>query len=627
MPPLQSHKSILPELLKDTWPRLQEYSRLLALHQDKLSPRQQQEIEQHVRIIKDKIVALAALDAKAQVSLLEWVQKYRELRVDSQYQPFSFDGHEYLREMYADPQQTMIFEKAAQMGASEWAISFALWACDTHLVTGIYAFPTDGDVADFSNTRVKPAIERCEHLSSQSNDINNVHLRQLGESLLYFRGMFAKGRVKSIPADFVIMDELDEANPANKAQAIERMSHSPYQWRMELSTPTLPDYGIDIEWQRSDQRYWHVACGCPEGIVLEDIFPACIGIDNAGDTDEDVYLRCPKCGTDRLNVCAPAVVGEYTGWIPRHPENKDIRGYHLSQLFGVGAVYPERGVSMRKLWTTWKNTRDIPEFYNSKLGMPYAGDRMPLNYDILAQCEGDWDLLRTGKGVFIGVDQGDQLHAVAITIDPNTGMAKIINAIVIDDPDPWPALIKWCQLYRDIVGVVDAMPDKNDARKLCQAFPDHFFMCYYSETQKDAIAADSDHQYHVVGAQDYFQENATPTPSNLQDRLDDGMKVSVNRTETLDRVVDRFLSTASGRGNGIWLPDGRVPIVKLMKDHLTGIAKIKRAKTTIVNGSRMETGEVEYIYVHTKPDHFAHAINYALIAAGLNIYTGWAGFI
>lgn len=508
---------------------------------------------------------------------------------------------------------------------SEFAISFALWAIDTHLMTGIYIFPTDGDVEDFSNTRVKSIIEGCEHLSSQCTNINNVHLRQIGESLLYFRGMAAKNRVKSIPADFVILDELDESNPANKAQAVERMSHSPYQWRLELSTPTLPDYGIDIEFQHSDQRYWHVACGCHEGVILEDVFPDCIKIDNAGDVDEDVYLRCPKCGKERLDVCEPARVGEYTGWIPRMPENKEIRGYHLAQLFSVGAKYPERGVSMRKLWTTWKNTRDIPEFYNSKLGMPYAGDRMPLSYDVLNKCEGDWGLLQTGKKICIGVDQGDELHAVAIKVDRNTGQARIINAVIIDDTDPWPALAEWIRMYTDIVGVVDAMPDKNDARKLCMAFPNKFFMCYYSDTAKDAITADATHSVVMVGR----QPNADPSKDKRtpQQRLDDGMKVVANRTETLDRVVDDFLKTARGDTNGLWLPDGQVPVVKVVKDHLTGMAKIKRAKTITVSGSRMETGEEEYVYVHTKPDHFAHAINYAMIASGLNIYTGWAGFV
>ena len=528
--------------------------------------------------------------AKTRTSLVEWALQHRELRVKGEFRPFGFDGHEYLRELYTEPADVVILEKAAQMGASEYGISRALHAVDTWGMTVLYLFPSDPDVEDFSNMRVRPAIARCDHLAEQCQDINNVHLRKIGAGILALRGMFSKRRVKSIPADFVIFDELDEANPANKAQAMERMSHSPWRWRMELSTPTLPDFGIDIEWQRSDQRYWHIACGgCREGVVLEDTFPDCIGVIGEGD-DAEVFLRCPKCGKDRLDPCEPAVVGEYRGWIPKKPEVKGIRGYHLTQLFSTA-------ISTREIWTTFKQTRDIAEFYNSKLGMPYAGDRMPLTADVLAACHGDWDLQRTAKDVCIGIDQGDENHVVVIKVDPNTGQRRVINAAVIEGPDPWPATLELCRLYREPRIVVDAMPDKNDARKLCEAFPGRAFMCYYSETQKDAIAVD------------------------MEDAEDAGRKVTVHRTETLDRIVDGFHWTAGGQSNGIVLPSVQVPICQLVKDHLSGIAKIKRQKWVTVPAGRQQTGEWEWVYVHVRPDHFAQAVNYANVAASLEINT------
>lgn len=878
--------------------------------------------------------------------LFDWVHRYRELRVGFDYRPFSLDGHEYLRELYTDPQQTTILEKAAQMGASEFAISLALWFVDTRMATAIYFFPTDNDVSDFSATRVRPAVERCEHLQEQVGDIDNIHLLKLSQSLLYFRGMFSKARTKSVPADFVIFDELDEAEPKNKAQAIERMSHSPWKWRLELSTPTLPDFGIDVEWRRSDQRYWHVACGCftgdtrivvrhkqthrvihksfyelrdvwseyealcfdnrrnkqrwraitafhhngrkqvvearfhggykvrctpshvffglsgkklkrieerpiesvvgrgpgkqqvlsvreilavggkgghnvvaapldldtcyvlgayvaegswatankqiaqisqserdhkgliarvqrwamnnglamnrqsgdlrvnlgprpdlknwfgqcgglcdakrvpaaimggtmdqvqafldgylagdgyarhertdkrgyrqprsihattvsrqlatdlvflsrrvgrpfqvhqhiapdrvlpqydltwtenglsdrdvrhgmsrvslesltpageemvyditvdechnyvlaesgavvhncHEGIVLEDVFPDCVGIAKEGTDEEEVYLRCPKCGKDRLNPCEPAQIGEYRGWVPKQPGNRNIRGYHFTQLFSTA-------ISTAEIWNTFKNTRDIPEFYNSKLGMPYAGDRMPLDPDTLSKCHGDWGLAQSGKHVLIGIDQGEDNHIIVMKPDPNTGCRRIINAVVVEGPDPWPQTISVCRQYEDVRIVIDALPERNEARRLCDMFPGRAFLCFYSEQQKDVISQDTD-----------------------DDDPDKGRKVTVHRTETLDRVVDGFLWTANGRRDGIVLPQSQIPICAVVKDHLGALAKVKRKP----GGMTEISGALEWVYMHIKADHFAHATNYATIAESIDVYPGWAGFV
>lgn len=568
-----------------------------------MMPDERAEAEAHLRNLEHHFANELALMRKCNVGFLDWASRYRELRIGHSYRPFSLDGHEYLRQLYEEPWPVTIFEKAAQMGASELAVSFALWFVDTRQATAMYFFPTDKRVLDFSTTRVRPIIQRCEHLLEQIDDVNNAHLVKIGESFLYFRGMVSKDQVKSTPADLVIFDELDESNPANKAQAIERMSHSPWRWRMELSTPTIPNRGVDIEWQKSDQRYWHLACGCRDGVVLEDTFPDCVGVRGEGTEDADYFLRCPKCGKENLHPCEPAVVGEYRGWIPKLPEQRDVRGNHLCQLFGSGVANAGMGISLRAIWTEFKHTRDIPEFYNSKMGMPYAGDRMPLTPDVLSECHGDWDLIRAAKGVAIGVDQGDENHIVVSKRNPNTGQRHIIFACVTEQTDPWPETIEICRLFREPVIVTDAMPNKHDARKLCDAFPGSAFMCYYSDAQKDLVAQDLE-----------------------SDDPDSGRKVTVHRTESLDRLVDGFARTASGRSDGIVLPNAQVPVVQVVVDHLCALARLKRPRTMTVDGVKHETGDSEWFYTHTRPDHFAHAINYSEIAHGLQVHTAFAEF-
>ena len=533
---------------------------------------------------------------KADVRLIDWCEQYAWVQAGPIWKRFCLDGHEYMRELYEDPAPQEVLEKAAQMTATTYAIQRALHAVESIGLTVAYLFPTDTEVEDFSNIRIRPYLEQCEYLQAQCDNINNVHLRRIGDGWLVLRGMKEKRRVKSIPAQMIIFDELDESEPTTKQQAIERMSHAYEQgfgWWLELSTPTIPDFGIDIKWKQSDQRFWHVACGCREGIVLEDNWPDCIGIAKEGSDEQEVYLRCPKCGKDRLNPEAFATLGEYRGWIPRLPEVKDIRGHHLCQLFSTA-------ITTAKIWAEWKDTRDIAEFHNSKLGLPYAGDRRPLT----ALAFGDWELATSGKDVQIGIDQGDELYLVVVKRDPNVGRLKVINAMVIVGNDPWPEAIRVCGAYKDPVIVVDAMPDKNDARKLCEAFPGRAFMCYYSDQQKDALVWDTD-----------------------SDDADSGRKVTAQRTETLDRLVDDCQAPLAGRNDGMVFPHEGLPISKVIKDHLLSLARVKRKRLITTPGGRQETGEEEWVYVHSGPDHFAHALNYAKIAGSAEVYGGWAGFL
>jgi hypothetical protein len=155
---------------------------------------------------------------------------------------------------------------------------------------------------------------------------------------------------------------------------------------MELSTPTLPGYGIDETWQETDMRYWHLRCRCRDGLVLEDNWPDCVGI--RGDS---YFLRCPKCGKENLDPEDFATIGEYRGWVPKYP-GREIRGYHSTQLLS-------KYIALKEIWRLWISGKDREEFYNSKLGLPYAGDRMPLTLPVLQACQiGEFALDMKRKG-------------------------------------------------------------------------------------------------------------------------------------------------------------------------------------------------------------------------------------
>lgn len=132
--------------------------------------------------------------------------------------------------------------------------------------------------------------------------------------------MKSREGLKSIPVDLIVFDELDEAPQNSVDMALERMAHSEFKEVIELSNPTLPDYGIDKAFQETDQRYWLLKCEkCGGFTCLEDTFPDCLIT-----VKSRVIRACQKC----KGALDPSI-GQ---WVAKRPSITDKRGYHLAPL-------------------------------------------------------------------------------------------------------------------------------------------------------------------------------------------------------------------------------------------------------------------------------------------------------
>ena len=115
------------------------------------------------------------------------------------------------------------------MGGTTWAILRSLHACLTGLNV-IYFFPTRTDVLEFSKSRVGPLLIDNPFLSKLMTDTDTAGLKRIGDAHLYLRGMQSTVGMKSVPADMIVFDELDETTPAAKNLARERLGRCPV-WR------------------------------------------------------------------------------------------------------------------------------------------------------------------------------------------------------------------------------------------------------------------------------------------------------------------------------------------------------------------------------------------------------------
>jgi hypothetical protein len=486
--------------------------------------------------------------------LAEWA--VRRIRLEGR--PFRFEGHEYLRAIYNDTSPHVVLSKAAQIGGTTWAILRSVHACTSGLNV-IYFFPTRTDVIEFSKSRVGPLLGDNTFLARLMQETDTAGLKRIGDAYLYLRGMQSTVGMKSVPADMVVFDELDETPPAAKAMALERLAHSDFKRIIELSNPSLPGYGIDEQYEKSDQCHWTLRCpSCRTWTALDKEFPRKLGQDVPilrAHADGIVYRACLSCGTE-LDLDAGEWVADFPG--------RDIRGYRISQLFSSK-------VDPKEILDEYRTTRFPDRFYNLKIGIPWADRERRLDLMSVLDLCGDYPMPTASGKVecIMGVDTGRDLHVVILqdNFDRESEPHRLLLLRVCQDFSELDELIEQFHVGRC---VIDGLPETHATREFAERHPGVVFMCFFNEHQR--------------GGPRFTTESQS---------------VWVNRTEALD------LSRAAVRKRRLVLPR-QEPIVETFAAHLTGDAKVLDEDE--------ETGIKKYRYVRLSENHFSLALTYALLA-------------
>jgi len=463
---------------------------------------------------------------------------------------FSFENHPYLFEIYSEHHPNVVIEKGSQVGATTFALLKALWACKFIFSKGaIYFFPTKTDVIDFTRGRVNPILSKNNIFREglRDTDTDSVGMKKIGKSFIYFRGMESKIQAKSVPADLVVFDELDEIKPSSRKLAEDRIDHSKFKWVIELSIPSIPGYGIDSSFRNSDQRFYMFCCPhCNKWHNLEEEFPNCLREDEKG----DVKRICLDCGGE-------ISLKDKTEWVPKHPSRKNLRGYHLSQLFSPR-------ISPKKLLKEFRSTDHLDIFYNSKIGLPYVIGSEQLDFSILKDnCSIEPEEINSNVNNFLGVDQGKVLYVVIGRQENNR--ARIVALKEFKD---FEQLDKLMLDYKITLGVVDALPETRKAKEFAKRHPFKIFLNFYNSNLKGEI------KWHS------------------KEKI-----VEADRTFSLDVSGEELLNTVFPRYNtkiGTFLNHCKSLLKKLKIDE--------------------KTGSKRYTYLNTGADHYRHAFNYFVLA-------------
>jgi hypothetical protein len=514
-----------------------------------------------------EIAARQELARRHPDSLLDWTLAHRSFRG----RPMRLIPA--LAELYEDRHEFVVIQKAAQVGISEFLINTALWAADTaqgDRGNALYVMPTQTQVNDFSQARFDKAIGESDYLSSrlhppppQEGGPARVQLKRLGQGYVYSRGADSRKQLTSVDADVVLLDEYDLMGEGVLELAQKRLASSELRWLRVASTPRLPEAGINELFLHSDQRYYFLKClACGHRQRLE--WDQNVDLERA-----IVVCRRPDC-RKALDHWAP---GE---WEPARPGN-DIHGYHLNRLYSPWADLQAMVRASRA--TTPAALR---EFHNSDLGETFVPPGGQLSIGDLDACRRDYSDRDAEEGwhepTDMGVDVGLKLHVVVRTRSDERGRTRLLFAGEIVS---FEILDEWMEMYQVRTCVVDALPETRKAREFAQRWKSKVYLAYYGRQE-------GDHQWAKDG---------------------DGVNtVHTDRAQTLDEMFDRFKRgaaelPANARELGGFAQNG-------VGEYYRQMAALKRIM------EQNSQGNWVYRYADEgKPDHYAHAEVYCLLAS------------
>lgn len=480
--------------------------------------------------------------------------------------PFSLKDHEYQRGMLTETGPRQVFLKGAQVGATSVIMLKTLFGLVSRFYKqgALYLFPSRDDVQDFSRGRFNPLLRDNPHLERHIEDTDTQTIKRIGKAVLYMRGARAtakiqglkrtSSRLKSIPVDRTCFDECDEMDPAMIDLALERMSHSELKEEIYLSTPSIPNFGVDKLFQKSDQRHWFVKCRkCGKDTCLELEFPGCL----EELSDGRVIRLCQRCRDREIHP-------KDGRWIPLYPDKaKDMIGWRISQLNSF-FVDPAK---ILRLFMDPPNG-NLAEIYNSKLAQAHiaAENRLAVS-QVLELCNPNEPMKTEDKSpCYLGCDVGTLLHVVIGKPHLDKGGEIVFIGTLKDFSD----LDDLMRKYNVKKGVLDALPETRLAREFADQHRGKVYLCYYQEHQKGGFSW------------------------NERD-----LTVKANRTEALDAS---HAELAQGK---VILPKESETIHEFAR-HCSNVARVLQTDP--------ESGSSRYVYIQTGPDHYRHAQSYESMA-------------
>lgn len=485
--------------------------------------------------------------------------------------PMEFAQHAFLLQPYRDWGRWLVCMKSAQIGFSTMAILKVFWGAKRMGWNCIYTLPTDEDVRFFAHSKVRPIIDNNPSVGAWiAGGADSTYQKRVGQSHIFWQGTKGQSKGIMITSDLNVHDELDRSDQATVETYDSRLKHSQFKGKWIFSNPSRPNCGVDVFWQRSDKKQWHIKCSrCGERQPLDYFVNVC--------KDRKAYI-CRRC--KEILRFEDRLTGE---WVPEFP-GRDWSGYHISQLI---APWIDAAELIED-----EETKTREYFYNFDLGLPVIGGANQVSRSIILQCCTEPEATQ-GRWKFLGVDVGSVLHCVQGT---ENGIIRVFTL------PGWDDLHSYVSAQGINITVVDNAPETEEATKFCRHFRGRAFRCIYDyDNEREEMIEWSD-------------IDQTKTVRKEKEGV-----VWAHRTRVIDHTIDQYdqggVYVYIRPNDPQLVGKGRPGVIEnCLCDHWETLYTVGSdgQAVNIVKKDRM--GNVIRTWENSGPDHFAHANVYYEIA-------------
>lgn len=355
----------------------------------------------------------------------------------------------------------IVIMKSSQVGVTEAMVNVLGYTMEHAPCPAMALLPTLETRDTWKVQKLNPLLQETDCIRALLGGVrardaaNRQDLIDFPGGVLFLSGGNSANSYAQKSVRLLMLDDLDrfpeevgeEGDIVTLAEG--RTKAFPRATRCYVSTPTVKGGLIHRQWEKSDQRRYHVPCPhCGELQPLEWGGPeSAHGIKwttlPTGDI-ADVRYVCRECGAESYEHHKPAMLAGGV-WIAAHPE-RAMRGYHISALYAPIGLGPSWADLVRGWRAAQDNTATLRAWINTNLGEPWEerGEEIdPLS--LLTRLE-DYatDAAGAGRVRTVGIDvQKDRIEVSVWDIGIGEEAWAVDHLIISGDTagaEPWAEL-------------------------------------------------------------------------------------------------------------------------------------------------------------------------------------------
>ena len=399
--------------------------------------------------------------SKYSLDPVRWTEQTRILRG----RPFSFEHRPYLHQIMRDTSPEVYIVKGRQTELSEMLVNQMMCNASKHPnTTSLYMSATQEFTYVFSNTRfrdqaLEPSPAWHEMMPLRDHMTRQAILRN--GSLLYFRGAFAQYKeARSLPVDFLYLDEMQSHDVQYIDVATAAMLHSPHKKIIGVGTGDYEDTGWYKRWHMGVQHEWDA---------------------------------------------------EAAAWIPTNTDgDPTIHSYHIPLAIVPWITDADLEKRINNAMSRNLVTMEIHGWWVQGVKKPITTSMIEaLFMPSLSMTRPEDMRSHHNQGpIFVGIDFGGGTKAHTVfwctqLIDADLPIFRLRYACLIDDKDvevQADKIIKLIQLCDPDIGVMDQGGGARQMQKIEDRFIGQIHKCHYTYDEKKPLNLDDLYKYNLIHA-------------------------------------------------------------------------------------------------------------------------------